>query len=457
MKDIIQVDCHDFYRMRDDRTQAYINQAWGPVSSVRVAIDMESAQTEVGQHLLLSLTNLLARTHRRIIFTLPAPPIPLRTFSLVHAKTLQEAAVEMARAIDPCGTFTWAATGGDFALGIGPDAEVGLDWYLGADRAIAFLATQPAALNIGARGSMRGAGLAACLGAAAAFKAEIGSPIVARVVSAWNYMEGDAAEAGPDDLESVNVGRVLMVGAGAVASGLVYWLHSWGVQGDWTLVDRDNVKLHNTNRGLLFIPSDAGWPAGQGRAKVDLLARLLPRARRIEKWFEEAEEIHDARFDVVLALANEHGVREQLAHRNSSVLLHATTGRNWLSQLHRHVASRDDCIDCRLHEVKEVAFKCSTVEVHHEHEEQVDAALPFLSAASGLMLTTLLQRLAVGALMETAANNWRWDFLSSHVMAARPGRSKCRSDCSSWYPPSVRAKANAGTAWSHLDRSTRIS
>lgn len=446
-----RLECDEFYRLRDHRTETYLDHLWQPSSTVRVVIDSASARSEVGQHLLLSLTNLLARVHRRILFTLPTDPIPLRAFSIRPAATMSQATLELAHAIDPCGHFDRADAGGDITLGIGPDAESGLDWYLGADRAIGYLQRHRSILQTHARGSMRGAGVAACLGAAAAFKAELGLPVVERAVSGWNYMEAGAADPGPDDLTPLNVGRVLMVGGGAVASSLVYWLRSWGVEGEWSIVDRDAVELHNTNRGMLFLPADAGWPGGSGRPKAHLLAGFLPAARPLQKWYHEAAETHEGKFDVVLALANQHGVREQLAHRNAVVLLHATTGRNWLSQLHRHVAGIDDCIDCRVGDVKEIMFSCSTAEVVTEDQEQLDAALPFLSAASGLMLTTLLQRLEAGVLTQTAANNWRWDFLSNYVMAARPGRSTCRPGCASWYPPSVRAKANAGTAWAHLD------
>lgn len=444
-------ECEDFYRLRDQRTETYLERPWRPSSTVRVVIDADSARSEVGQHLLLSLTNLLARVHRRILFTLPADVIPLRAFSIRPAETVQQATLELAQAIDPCGSFERSDAGGDITLGIGPEAEPGLDWYLGADRAIGYLRRHRTILRTQARGSMRGAGVAACLGAAAAFKAELDLPVVERVVSGWNYMEDEAAEPGPDGLAPLNVGRVLMVGAGAVASSLIYWLRSWGVEGEWSIVDRDTVELHNTNRGMLFLPVDAGWPVGNTRPKAHLLAGFLPAAHPIQEWFHEAEKVHEEKFDVVLALANQHGVREQLAHRNAVVLLHATTGRNWLSQLHRHVAGVDDCIDCRAGDAKEVAFTCSTAEVVTKDEEQLDAALPFLSAGSGLMLGTLLQRLECGVLSQTAANNWRWDFLSSHIMAARPGISKCRTGCASWYSRSVRATANAGTAWAHLD------
>ncbi len=127
-----------------------------------------------------------------------------------------------------------------------------------------------------------------------------------------------------------------MVGAGAVAAALVYWLSAFGVGGDWTIIDRDVVALHNTNRGMIFTAADAGWPNGVPRRKAELLASFMPGSRWAEEWYHEskiAEEDHD----VVLGLANEHDVRHWIASRNNTVTLHATTGVNWLSQLHRHI------------------------------------------------------------------------------------------------------------------------
>jgi hypothetical protein len=446
-------NCERFYRLRDQRTETYVGRPWHPMRTVRIAIDAAAAASQIGQHLTLSLINLLARVHRRILFTLPEEPTALRAFSIVPTDTFQDAVLNTARAIDPCGSFKRATVGGDTTFGIGLGAEAGLDWYLGADRAIAYLQQIPTPLNTNSPGSMRGAGLAACLGAAAAFKTELGLRTAPRVISAWNYMENEEGDPGPEDLEPLRVGHVLMVGGGAVASGLVYWLLSWGVEGEWTVVDRDIVKMHNTNRGMLFLPIHAGWPNGEPYSKSGLLAAMLPGGRPIPEWYNEAVEVQDESFDVVLALANDYGVRELLAHRNATVLLHATTGRNWLSQLHRHVAGRDDCVACRLGEVKEVAFACSTTQIETPSEERVDAALPFLSGASGLMLATLLQRLQSGVFLDTTANNWRWDFLSEQALAARSGRSKCTETCKSWYAPGARAIANAGTAWAHLDGS----
>jgi len=447
----VQGPCYEFYKQRDDRTGTYLARSWRPSGVVRVFLGDVAAHTEVGQHLVLALTNFLARAHRHVLFSLPDDPAPLRTFSLVAADTIQEAVLRTARAIDPCGIFAPSKTGGDFTLGIGPEAETGLTWYLGADLANGYLQRTPTLLNTTARGSLRGAGIAAVLGAAAAFKAELDLPIAPRILSAWNYLEDVAADPGPRDLSPLDVGRVLMVGAGAVASGLVYWLRSWGTGGEWVVADGDSVKVHNTNRGMVFLPIHAGWPSGPELPKAPLIAEYLPRARPVENWYDEAKELRDERFDVVLALANERGVRSLLAHRNAPVLLHATTGRNWLSQLHRHIAGRDDCAACRLDDVNEVAFDCSASKIKTKDGDQVDAALPFLSGASALMLATALQRLQAGVLADGSANNWRWDLLSEFRMVAPPGRSTCLEACGSWYPHSVRMRFNAGTRWSFLD------
>src|SRR5205823_4133791 len=139
-------------------------------------------------------------------------------------------------------------------------------------------------------------------------------------------------------------------------------------------------------------------------------------------------------------LANEHGVRTRLAARNPAVLLHATTGDQWLSELHRHILGIDDCIRCRMQDIKAPVFGCSTTAVATDSDETIpDAALPFLSAASGLMLATAMQKLQSGELSNGRINNWRLDFDSEHRMAGGSIR-KCQEDCSQTLSPALRRK-----------------
>ena len=160
------------------------------------------------------------------------------------------------------------------------------------DRALAYLREEPCPLVTGRCGTLRGYALAACLGAAAVFKATLGRTVVSRELSAWNLREDMEAAPGPDDLERLDVGSVLLVGAGAVGSALAYWLYSMGVGGEWTVLDADHIKLYNTNRGMLFTARDAGWPSGiqygQERRKIDVVADYLP-GRSYPEWYHKAQ------------------------------------------------------------------------------------------------------------------------------------------------------------------------
>jgi hypothetical protein len=242
-----------------------------------------------------------------------------------------------------------------------------------------------------------------------------------------------------------------MVGAGAVGSSLAYWLNLFGVAGRWTVVDRDIVKIHNLNRSMLFEAADAGWPESEPRAKADVVSKFLPSSHSVISWYDEYANSSNEDFDVILGLANERNVRHFLACRNFPIILHATTGRNWLSQLNRHIAGVDDCIYCRVGEIASPVFGCSTGQSGATNKSESDAALPFLSAASGLMLATLLQRLQAGEISTLQTNDWRWDFESAYRMCSE-GKRACVDSCTRVSPIEIRQKLHPEGLWKHLER-----
>jgi len=103
--------------------------------------------------------------------------------------------------------------------------------------------------------------------------------------------ESDEADAGPEVTGPLDVGDVLVAGAGAVGSCLLYWLREIGVVGSWDVVDGDIIKLHNTNRSLGFMAADAGWPTGDPAQKAQQAAHLISATPHVQ-WYHECIEIH---------------------------------------------------------------------------------------------------------------------------------------------------------------------
>lgn len=445
-------DSTRFYRQRDLRTSEYLESEPFEVLPVHVGIDAEAAAEPAGQLALLALSNQLARVHRQITFDLPSVSIPVHIPVRFARPTLDDTLLSICSKVDPYGDFRIAPppAGRILSIGLGSNPPGQYEWYLGADRSIAHLSKSAVGFSSSA-GTLRGAALASCLGAAAVFRSMLGLETVPRSVSAWNYAEeGQEASPGPSSLATLDVGRVLMVGAGAVAASLVYWLNTFGVRGTWTVVDRDVVQVHNLNRGLIFVARDAGWPDKEPAIKAKLLASLLPCGRYENAWFHESK-FGEQQYDVVLGLANDHGVRHQIASRSFTVTLHATTGANWLSEFHRHIAGVDDCIWCRAGEISTPSFGCSTAGVEVPSRGKSDAALPFLSAASGLMLATALERLESGELAKQNRNDWRWDFGSTYKMVSS-GFRQCQAGCTRVLPLNIRLQIDKTSRWIALGK-----
>ena len=220
----------------------------------------------------------------------------------------------------------------------------------------------------------------------------------------------------------------------------------WGTQSAWTVVDADTVSVDNTNRCLLFFPKDAGWPDEAALHKVSCVATRVPNVSPLAQWYDEAQDPSHA-YDTVVVLANEREVRTRVSVRNDPIQFQATTGRSWMSQLHRHIAGRDDCIRCRMNDIKDPHLACAVASVDGTGDSaKADAALPFLSAASGLMLVSALQRLQSGEVGACRLNTWRWDFRSTYEMVS-VGRHRCQSGCSMTLPSAIRDEIANHTRW----------
>ena len=436
----------EFHRGLNSRTLAYLPEFKADARPVVLFLG-ESGYSFPGQVLLLGLVNMLARAHQRIIVVGDVKADLLGRDPFGH-RGLEGAITHLATGVNPVIEFDAVEKPPPheplITLGLAVPAEqrigcAGWTATFGEDAAIG-----------GDRGSITGAILAACLGAATAFHRQVGrSGRPEGVYSLWDYGAASGMQ-GPDMDGPLDVGRVLQVGVGAVGAALDYWMAFLGFAGSWSLADGDQVDVTNLNRQLYFLAVDAGWDDQPIANKADVVAgRLGTGALSSPHMYGVDEHVVEADYDVILPLANEGGVRPALQSRAEPVLLHATTTPNWTSIAHRHVVSLDDCIVCRLQNEEDPSFTCSTGST--DSTRRNDASLPFLSGLAGALLLRDLIALQAGRLVERGTNFAAIN-LAEPVPLTRELRWACRSECKARLPASVRRPLADGSRFAHLDR-----
>lgn len=437
-------DRERFYAARDRRTVQYGVDPVLLEQQIAVVLGEDAAASRPGQVAVLSLVNMLARIHRSLAVVLPAAPLLAQT--IVPARDLRDAVVRTATAIDPfiAVEVVERRPSGAPSIGMGHLVPGGFDLYIGADGALAILSDEPKPISPSDT-SILGSGLAASLAAADILHLVLtGARPFPRQVSSWGFGEDARADRGPASLGPVDVGDVLVVGGGAVASCLLYWLREIGTTGAWEVVDGDIVELHNTNRSLGLLAADAGWPESDPANKAERAASLIG-ATSYVGWYDEWLREHDAaRPDLVLPLANDRGVRHAIGNRGEPLLMSATTSPHESAALHRQVAGRDDCMDCRFPDASVPAFECSTGQVETGTDTSTDAALPFLSAAAGMLLASGLIQLQTGTITQLPESQWTL-WVATRNRSWQWSRRQCRAGCQSALPPEVLRAINTNS------------
>jgi len=394
----------EFYRLRDDRTNSCVGKFGYQSVRCFVTVDLQLLGTLQGQVMVVATCNLLSRWCRTVELVLPRASVHVD--SRLGAGGLGEIILKQMRDADPFGAFSIVeGLSSDDALRIhiGPCSshtdEEGVvinasGWCASIGVPFADLLERHDNENvIGAVG-------AACLGVAQVFKQAVGTPKnlltgggIFDLFRLRKLLAGDALDLGPET-GRIDIGRVLMVGAGSVGSATTYCMNLAGVSCDLTVVDGDAVKIENLNRSPVFGKGNFGANKAEAVAQSIIGSRIS--AKAFPGWWSEfaAKTTPLAnRYDVWLPLANEHGVRWSMQNNIPPILIHATTGKNWGVNHGRHIYGLDDCLADRFpEEVATESLTCSTGEVSTP-DGQVDAALPFVSLFAGLQVTAELTRL----------------------------------------------------------------
>ena len=132
---------------------------------------------------------------------------------------------------------------------------------------------------------------------------------------------------------------------------------------------------------------------------------------------------------MLVSTANERNVRYHIESQFPPVQIYGTTGQNWQASLIRHVPFVDACSCCLFpEEIQESAMACATAPntSRQPDQPQVDALLPFLSFAAGLMAAAeILKTQLPGYPFSMNRVNFYSQPLPRLVAARIPQRKEC--------------------------------
>lgn len=258
-----------------------------------------------------------------------------------------------------------------------------------------------------------GPAFAACLANAELFRwaNRMGSVDYSKWYSLYDMSVADSVIINTEELPELDLGRMHIVGCGAIGSSFTYLLNLVNFTGALTFIDADEaVELHNTSSSLLFNLNNL---AGE-KTKSVICAEYLSGKRFVVhppfngdySNFGYAHDQQTKSADVILCFANDHNIWSTIQHLYPPVVFHATTSRSWGLNIGRHIPLKDNCIMCTFQDLIAKAYvpRCAEVEMSIAHvaenevrqEEPHASILPFLSPAAAVITLAEVVKLLMG-------------------------------------------------------------
>lgn len=421
-----------FYTERDDRTNrvAEASRAYW-MRPVEVVLPRKFCDSITGQRIALVVANLAAKWSRRVHVRVPPSVALARELTTSNGTSFAERAVTEMNRSDPFGTFTAShlVLEGDDVLRCAVTPRPS-DLVVGESIAVTAWATGWRAILVDPASSIKepyraatraAAGLAAALAVGQLFKRAIGQPesqwLTPMVWNMWSHqLSPDVAPGEPKESGdyTLDLGRTLLAGVGAIGSGFAYLASLGPMCGTLGLLDGDGVDVTNLNRSPIFTIDQAL----EETAKVDAVACFLEPAgitlHRYRGWWDDLLSVVQTEpWDVWISLTNERGVWSELPFHQPPLLLHATTTSGWGFGVGRHGIG-DDCTRCRMpREHHQFRGPCAVgaIGASGEGSESPRAALPFLSVAAAAILLAEFERMRCGGDWANAPNQLSADLL----------------------------------------------
>lgn len=387
------MDKQRWYDERDNRTLRYAERRLDHSRWISITASPEYLATFDGQIAALVACNLLGRMTPSVALSFPDvlvyPSLPWSGQSL-HAVLLRQM-----RSADPFGNFALRPlAAADFQLHLGPNGESlkahGTGWN-------AWVGHGGSPLRPADDINGFGAALSVITAASQIFLHAFDVPPLAYSANAFDW-RNENIDGAPTYQHGVDLGNIWTLGAGSVGTAALYFLSLATSKLKVTVIDMDVVKLHNLDRSPIFCARDLGLPKVEC-VKAYLASIGIRDVHVDDKPLNESDIWNNRQAgeaDLIIAAANERKARYYIEAGFPPTQLYATTGQNWQTTLVRHDPTAQKCSLCLFPDDQKAAkTACATAPQMTPHGEQVDAALPFLSFAAGLMTACETMKLSI--------------------------------------------------------------
>ncbi|MDA2928381.1 ThiF family adenylyltransferase [Acidobacteria bacterium AH-259-O06] len=239
------------------------------------------------------------------------------------------------------------------------------------------------------------------IAAARLFVHDFNSPSFTLLLNAFDWSDASGhVDSVPPLPGTLDLGDIWMVGTGSVGTSILFFLTLSTQNFSTTLFDMDQVKRLNITRSPIFTEDHIGLE------KVEAARKYLHNCG-VTSVRAEPCPLHESAIwkqrqtgspDLLISAANELNVRHGIENQYPPIQIYGTTGQNWQAATIRHIPLLDPCSVCLFPNTEYSKTLCATDTNQRSTDldnEQVDAALPFLSFAAGLMATAEILKLTL--------------------------------------------------------------
>lgn len=348
--------------------------------------------TYSGQVALLTLASLLVRISSNVKFNIDRVKIvePLPN----EGDDLESYILDRARFANPYGQFSISKPDSPYInFTVGPNGTGikvhGDGWY-------GYTGSGDSPVKTTNECNPFGPAFASIHACAHLFSNQAEKPVPSFLCDTLYWKERENTIALPKLKKAESLGEIWVVGTGSVGTAALFFLTLFNRNFRPILIDHDFVKIHNIGRSPIFNSSHITVP------KVDATKNYILEAG-VENILTDQKALHKSQFfksripgkpDIVISAANEFNIRDQLENSYPPIQIYGTTGRNWQASLFRHIPLLEACSCCRFPPTEYIQTECAVGKVRiAENMKEVDASLPFLSYAAGLMTAAEILKL----------------------------------------------------------------